>query len=55
MSETIKIPVSATYRIINGQPVRIAAEYVDAPVDVVARFFLERFGAPAGKEATRCT
>ncbi len=42
-----RIPITATYRIVNGEPVRVADEYVDVPADVIARFLLEKFGADA--------
>ncbi|MFV0497239.1 MAG: hypothetical protein ACK5L0_03585 [Candidatus Fimivivens sp.] len=38
------IPVQATYRIIDGQPVRIEAEYMDISADALARFLVQRFG-----------
>ena len=41
--EIITLPVAATYRIINGEPVQISAEYVTAPAEDVARFFLARY------------
>lgn len=39
-----KVPVSATYRIINGEPVMISAEYADIPADVIARYIIEKCG-----------
>ncbi len=42
----IKIPVSATYRIIDGKPVMLSADYREIPAEVVARFLLERFNVP---------
>ena len=38
-----RIPVKATYRIIDGEPVMISAEYADIPADVIARLLLPRF------------
>lgn len=39
-----RIPVSATYRIVNGEPVLVDAEYKDIPADVIARFLIQKFG-----------
>ena len=50
MADVITIPVSATYRIINGEAVQVSAEHTDVSADFVARFLLERFGIP-GKAA----
>lgn len=47
MIDTITIPVQATYRIVNGEPVMIAAEYADVSADAVARFLLDAFHVPA--------
>lgn len=41
------VPISATYRLIDGEPVMIDAEYVDIPADVFARFLLQKFGKDA--------
>ena len=38
------VPISATFRIIDGEPVMIDAEYADIPADVFARFLLQKFG-----------
>lgn len=52
-NDICKIPVSATYTIVNGEPVMTSAEYVDISADAIARFLIERFGADAifGEEA----
>lgn len=42
----ITIPISATYRIIEGEPVMVSAEYREISADAVARFLLERFNVP---------
>ena len=39
-----RIPVSATFRIIDGEPVMTSAEYRDIPADVIARFLIEKVG-----------
>lgn len=49
MSETIKIPVSATHTIEDGQIKQVSAEYMDCTADLIARFLLERFGVDAMK------
>lgn len=38
----------ATYRIIDGEPVRVSAEYADVPVDTIAQMLIRGFiGVPA--------
>ncbi|MCO7138147.1 hypothetical protein NIF40_11495 [[Clostridium] leptum] len=39
-----RIPISATYRIIDGEPVMISADYRDIPADLIARFLIQKFG-----------
>lgn len=39
-----RIPVQATFRIIDGKPVMVSAEWADIPADVIARFLIERSG-----------
>lgn len=43
------VPISATYRIIDGEPVLISAEYADIPADVIARLLLRHFGKTIDK------
>ena len=43
MTDTITIPVQATYRIVNGEAVQIAAEYAEISADAVARFLMDAF------------
>lgn len=43
-SNLCRVPVSATYRIVNGEPVLIEAEYTDIPAPELLRFLLERSG-----------
>lgn len=45
------VPISATYRIIDGEPVLISAEYADIPADVIARLLLRHFGKTIDKGA----
>lgn len=44
---TCKIPVSATYTIVNGKPVMTEAEFVDIPADAIAKFLVDKLGADA--------
>lgn len=43
---TVRIPVTARYRIIDGKPVMIEAEYKDIPASVIAKMILTAFGVP---------
>lgn len=47
-----KIPVSATFTIIDGKPVMTASEYAEISADTIAKFLVERCGVDAifGKE-----
>ena len=48
MNDSIcKIPVTATYTIVNGEPVMVAAEYADISADAIARYLVERCGVDA--------
>ena len=42
-----QIPMRITYKIIDGQPVKISAEYQDIPADLIAQFLLQKFGVDA--------
>lgn len=42
-----KIPVTATFTIIDGKPVMTAAEYAEISADAIARFLVERCGVDA--------
>ena len=41
---TCKIPVRATYTIVNGEPVMTTAEYADMPADLIAKFLVDKLG-----------
>lgn len=41
------IPVTATYRIIDGEPVMVAAEYAEISAADIAKFLVERCGIDA--------
>lgn len=44
MQETIRIPIRAHYRIIDGEVVKESAEYADIPVDTIAEMLIRAFG-----------
>lgn len=44
MAETIRVPITAKYQIIDGKAVQVDAEYADVPVDVIAKLLLKGFG-----------
>lgn len=46
------VPVSAEYRIIDGKPVMVSAQYANIEAEKLLRFMLDRAGISAGKEAT---
>lgn len=49
-----RIPIEASYKIIDGKAVMVDALWEDIPADVIARFLLRKFGADAifgGSEA----
>lgn len=39
-----KIPIQATYKIIDGEVKLVSAEYADIPADNIARFLIQKFG-----------
>lgn len=41
------IPVSATYRKIDGHMVKISAEYAEIPADEIAKFLIQKMGGKA--------
>jgi len=42
--ETINIPIRVTYRIVDGEPVRISEERADVPLDALVELFAQAFG-----------
>lgn len=42
-----RVPVRATYSIINGKPVMVAAEYADIPADAIAAYLVDKLGVDA--------
>lgn len=42
--DVCRIPISATFRIIDGEPIMIEAEYRDIPADAIARYLIEKVG-----------
>ena len=49
MDNLCRIPVSAAFTVYKGsnKPVMTAAEWVDVPADVIAKFLIEKFGVDA--------
>ena len=39
-----RVPVKATYRIIDGAPVMVSAEWADIPAEVIAEMIIRSFG-----------
>ena len=39
-----KIPIQATYKIVDGEVELVSAEYTDIPADNIARFLIQNFG-----------
>ena len=42
-----RIPVTATFTIINGEPVMTAAEYADIPAKAIAAYLVNKLGVDA--------
>lgn len=42
-----RMPLRATYRIIDDKPVMVDAEWHDVDPDLIAKFLLDKFGADA--------
>jgi hypothetical protein len=38
------IPISATFRIIDGVPIMVEADYRNIPADAIARYLIEKVG-----------
>lgn len=47
MNDICKIPVRATYSIINGKPVMTSAEYAEVSADAIARYLVDKLGVDA--------
>ena len=47
MNDTCKIPVRATYTVINDEPVMTAAEYAEVGADAIAKFLVDKLGVDA--------
>lgn len=47
MNDICKIPVRATYTVINGKPVMTAAEYAEISADTIAKFLVDKLGEDA--------
>lgn len=46
-STTCKIPIRATFSIVNGEPVMTSAEYADVSADAIAKFLVDKLGIDA--------
>lgn len=42
-----RIPVKATYRIVDGEAVMVAAEYADIPASAIAAYLVDKLGVDA--------
>lgn len=47
MNDICKIPVRATYTVINGKPVMTSAEYADIPASLIAAYLVNKLGVDA--------
>lgn len=47
MNDICKIPIRATYTVINGKPVMTAAEYAEISADTIAKFLVDKLGVDA--------
>lgn len=47
MNDICSIPVRATFRIVDGKPVMVAAEYADIPADAIAAYLVDKLGVDA--------
>ncbi|MCI9575293.1 MAG: hypothetical protein HFJ84_01205 [Clostridiales bacterium] len=43
-NDMISVPVSATYRVVDGQVICLHAEYAEISADMFARFLIQKFG-----------
>jgi len=43
-SQTLRLPVEATYREIDGEMVMVDAEYADVPLDAICQMIFRAFG-----------
>lgn len=52
-SNLCSVPVVAEFRMVDGEPVMISAQYADIPAAELLRFLLDRSGIHARKEVNR--
>ena len=50
MNEVCRVPVRASYVVVNGKVQRISAEYAEIPAQVIADLFMQHFGVPGPTE-----
>lgn len=48
--ELCRVPVRASYVVVNGKAQRISAEYAEIPAQLIADLFMQHFGVPAPAE-----
>ena len=44
MSDLCRVPIRASYAVVDGKAQRISAEYADIPAQVIADLFMKHFG-----------
>ena len=45
--QTCRVPVEATYRMIDGQPVMVDAVWADVPASIIAKMLIRHYGKDA--------
>ena len=50
MSDLCRVPIRASYAVVDGKAQRISAEYAEIPAQMIADFFLQHFGVPIPAE-----
>ena len=50
MNDMCRVPVRASYAVVNGKAQRISAEYAEIPAQLIADLFMQHFGFPAQAE-----
>lgn len=49
MEQTIRVPIRARYKVIDGEPILQEAEYADVDVQIIAEMLLKAFRVSAKK------
>lgn len=50
MDDLCRVPVQASYAVIDGKAQRISAEYAEIPAQLIADLFMQHFGFPVREE-----